>query len=111
VPLSCSPEAHAGLALRWLALIGARTDSNQPAAWCGRLGRGSPRVGSIACSIALPAMLPWPIWPWMRRLVHTNMLALVHADYDVQPAEEPDWRTDPFECNAINEYLYGRGCT
>jgi hypothetical protein len=30
---------------------------------------------------------------------------------DVQPAEEPDWKTDPFECNATNEYFYGRGCS
>jgi hypothetical protein len=28
---------------------------------------------------------------------------------DVQPAQEPDWRTNPFELNAVNEYLYGRG--
>jgi acetylornithine deacetylase/succinyl-diaminopimelate desuccinylase-like protein len=27
----------------------------------------------------------------------------------VQPANEPDWATDPFEMNAVNEYLYGRG--
>lgn len=26
-----------------------------------------------------------------------------------QPASEPDWRTNPFELNAVNEYLYGRG--
>lgn len=29
----------------------------------------------------------------------------------MQPAEEADWRTDPFECSATNEYLYGRGCS
>ncbi|KAF5826183.1 hypothetical protein DUNSADRAFT_4271 [Dunaliella salina] len=34
-----------------------------------------------------------------------------YGHYDVQPAEEPDWKTDPFECNAINEYLCGRGCS
>lgn len=27
----------------------------------------------------------------------------------LQPASEPDWRTNPFELNAVNEYLYGRG--
>lgn len=29
--------------------------------------------------------------------------------YDVQPAAEPDWATNPFELNSVNEYLYGRG--
>ncbi|KAG1669406.1 hypothetical protein FOA52_004057 [Chlamydomonas sp. UWO 241] len=32
-----------------------------------------------------------------------------YGHYDVQPANEPDWATDPFEMNAVNEYLYGRG--
>ncbi len=27
----------------------------------------------------------------------------------VQPAMEPDWATNPFELNAVNEHLYGRG--
>eukprot|EP00798_Chlamydomonas_sp_ICE-L_P015334 gene15334-21420_t len=32
-----------------------------------------------------------------------------YAHYDVQPAAESEWNTDPFELNAVNEYLYGRG--
>lgn len=32
-----------------------------------------------------------------------------YGHYDVQPANEVDWRTNPFELNSVNEYLYGRG--
>ncbi|KAG2445688.1 hypothetical protein HXX76_000296 [Chlamydomonas incerta] len=32
-----------------------------------------------------------------------------YGHYDVQPAAEPDWATNPFELNSVNEYLYGRG--
>ena len=32
-----------------------------------------------------------------------------YGHYDVQPAVEPDWATNPFELNAVNEHLYGRG--
>ncbi|EFJ51074.1 hypothetical protein VOLCADRAFT_57861, partial [Volvox carteri f. nagariensis] len=32
-----------------------------------------------------------------------------YGHYDVQPAAEPDWLTNPFELNSVNEYLYGRG--
>ncbi|GAX84568.1 hypothetical protein CEUSTIGMA_g11989.t1 [Chlamydomonas eustigma] len=34
-----------------------------------------------------------------------------YGHYDVQPANEPDWVTDPFELNAVNEHLYGRGAS
>lgn len=29
--------------------------------------------------------------------------------YDVQPALEPEWQTDPFELSSIDGHLYGRG--
>eukprot|EP00210_Caulerpa_lentillifera_P007669 g7320.t1 len=32
-----------------------------------------------------------------------------YGHYDVQPAEEANWRTDPFEVHARDGYLYGRG--
>jgi acetylornithine deacetylase/succinyl-diaminopimelate desuccinylase-like protein/WD40 repeat protein len=32
-----------------------------------------------------------------------------YGHYDVQPAEEPDWRTPPFSLVAADGYLYGRG--
>jgi Peptidase family M20/M25/M40 len=32
-----------------------------------------------------------------------------YGHYDVQPAMERDWKTDPFEMQAIDGYLYGRG--
>jgi Peptidase family M20/M25/M40 len=32
-----------------------------------------------------------------------------YAHYDVQPANEMDWRTKPFEMAAIDGYFYGRG--
>ena len=32
-----------------------------------------------------------------------------YGHYDVQPAMERDWTTDPFEMNAIDGYFYGRG--
>lgn len=34
---------------------------------------------------------------------------LFYGHYDVQPAMERDWRTDPFELNSVDGYLYGRG--
>lgn len=32
-----------------------------------------------------------------------------YGHYDVQPAEEPDWRSNPFSLTAVDGYLYGRG--
>ena len=32
-----------------------------------------------------------------------------YGHYDVQPAMEREWVTDPFEMNAIDGYYYGRG--
>jgi acetylornithine deacetylase/succinyl-diaminopimelate desuccinylase-like protein len=32
-----------------------------------------------------------------------------YGHYDVQPAEEPDWRTAPFQMCAVDGYLCGRG--
>lgn len=32
-----------------------------------------------------------------------------YGHYDIQPAEEPDWRTNPFEMTAVDGYLCGRG--
>ncbi|KAL3135302.1 hypothetical protein ABBQ32_007500 [Trebouxia sp. C0010 RCD-2024] len=32
-----------------------------------------------------------------------------YGHYDVQPAMEREWTTDPFEMNAIDGYFYGRG--
>lgn len=32
-----------------------------------------------------------------------------YGHYDVQPAMEREWTTDPFEVAAIDGYLYGRG--
>jgi acetylornithine deacetylase/succinyl-diaminopimelate desuccinylase-like protein len=35
----------------------------------------------------------------------------VYGHYDVQPALEPGWKTNPWVATAIDGYLYGRGCT
>lgn len=32
-----------------------------------------------------------------------------YGHYDVQPAMEREWATDPFEVAAIDGYFYGRG--
>ncbi len=36
-----------------------------------------------------------------------------YGHYDVQPASEPEWRTNPFELVAVDGHLYGRwaGCS
>jgi acetylornithine deacetylase/succinyl-diaminopimelate desuccinylase-like protein len=34
---------------------------------------------------------------------------LLYAHYDVQPADEPEWRTDPYSGEIINGRMYGRG--
>ena len=33
----------------------------------------------------------------------------VYGHYDIQPAMEREWQTDPFELTAIDGYYYGRG--
>lgn len=44
-------------------------------------------------------------------LCHMAWCAAVafYGHYDIQPAEEPDWRTNPFEMTAVDGYLCGRG--
>lgn len=38
--------------------------------------------------------------------------SLLHTGhYDVQPAMERDWRTDPFELASIDGYFYARGAS
>ena len=32
-----------------------------------------------------------------------------YGHYDVQPAMEREWKTDPFQVNAIDGFFYGRG--
>ena len=32
-----------------------------------------------------------------------------YGHYDIQPAMEREWQTDPFELTAIDGYYYGRG--
>jgi len=34
---------------------------------------------------------------------------LFYGHYDIQPAMERDWKTDPFQVHSIDGYLYGRG--
>jgi Cys-Gly metallodipeptidase DUG1 len=34
-----------------------------------------------------------------------------YGHYDVQPAGEADWQTNPWELSGVNEYLYGRGAS
>jgi acetylornithine deacetylase/succinyl-diaminopimelate desuccinylase-like protein len=34
---------------------------------------------------------------------------VVYAHYDIQPAKEPGWKSDPFSLIGVNGYLYGRG--
>ena len=34
---------------------------------------------------------------------------MFYGHYDVQPAAEDDWETDPWELSGRNGYLYGRG--
>eukprot|EP00878_Enallax_costatus_P021135 GHUV01022368.1.p1 GENE.GHUV01022368.1~~GHUV01022368.1.p1 ORF type:complete len:715 (+),score=178.90 GHUV01022368.1:262-2145(+) len=47
----------------------------------------------------------------MGRLGHNPAYPTVafYGHYDVQPAEEPDWQTNPFEMCAVDGYLCGRG--
>lgn len=39
----------------------------------------------------------------------TKPTILFYGHYDIQPAMERDWKTDPFKLNSIDGYLYGRG--
>ncbi len=33
----------------------------------------------------------------------------VYGHYDIQPAMEREWQTDPFELTVLDGYYYGRG--
>ena len=37
------------------------------------------------------------------------LTVLVYGHYDVFPADEPEWRTDPFEATIEGDRIYGRG--
>lgn len=39
----------------------------------------------------------------------TARTLLVYLHYDVQPADEPEWKTDPWGATIINGRMYGRG--
>jgi len=39
----------------------------------------------------------------------TKATVCMYGHYDVQPAQEREWATDPFELTSIDGYLYGRG--
>jgi len=39
----------------------------------------------------------------------TERSLLLYAHYDVQPADEPEWRTDPFGAEIVEGRMYGRG--
>lgn len=45
----------------------------------------------------------------MAGFVSVSPAVAFYGHYDIQPAEEPDWRTNPFEMTAVDGYLCGRG--
>lgn len=71
------------------------------------------------CKCALPPLplLPCLLDPLSRHpneqsqlpAVSPNAMPCGSRTQDVQPAHEAEWATNPFELNAVNEYLYGRG--
>jgi acetylornithine deacetylase/succinyl-diaminopimelate desuccinylase-like protein len=54
-------------------------------------------------------VMPQPVAPCWGAAGSLASRFAAAGHYDVQPAAEPDWSTNPFELNSVNEYMYGRG--